>query len=671
MGIGIFTESGVSMNYKSVPWRAISAAAAFSLLAAGCNDSKPTSSSQADAPQSATAPSAALPFEEHSFSTQNSETVYTTLSSLNLSGTPYTSEIGALFTERDLSGSYDAITADIALDGTAVTIDGSGATAENGVLTITDEGTYLISGTLTDGQIVVDSEGKVQLLLDGADITCTDSAGIYIRSAKKAFITTVEGTVNSVTDGSSYVYAAEGENEPDAAIFSTDDLTLNGSGTLIVNGNYNEGITCKDNIVITDGTIEVTAPGNGIKGKDYTAVSGGVISVTAGADGIKASNATDAGMGFVYIEGGVLTIDAQEDGIQAETELLLCGGTLDIRAGGGTANAQPHAEQGFGWDQNQTTAESSDSVSTKGLKAGTLLWIAGSTIGVDAADDGLHSNGDLLIEATDLSIAAGGDGIHADAQAEISGGSVSITQSYEGLEAARILVTGGTVDITASDDGFNGSDGTSQGGMGTLSDCTLEILGGTVHVDAGGDGIDSNGTMLIGGGTVLVDGPTNNGNGAIDGNGGITCSGGVLIAAGSSGMAQAPSGTQNCLVVTLDSMQEGGTLVTLCDGDGAEILSFAPEKSYNSVVISTPALLTDSTCSVYIGGTSDAVQSFGLYEAGGYRSDGTLAGSVTITEPLSYIGTAGGMGGFGHPGGMQPPDGGMGAPGGMQPPLPR
>ncbi len=645
------------MHYQKSMWGCLSAAMVFSLLTVSCS-----SSQDGTDPTSETNPVAEMIAQNESSGEPSASIV-----SLADSSQVYSADLTNIFTDRDLSGSYDAITADITLEGDSATVDGAGAAVNGTDITITDEGTYRISGTLNDGQILVASEGKVQLLLNGVDLTCLDSAPIYIQSAKKIFITMVEGTENSVTDGSTYTYAVEGDNEPDAAIFSKDSLTLNGSGTLRINGNYNEGITCKDDLVIAGCTLNVTAAGNGIKGKDYVAIAGGTISVTAGSDGIKSDNAADAGMGFIYIENGTVTVDAQEDGIQAETELIVKGGTLDIMSGGGTANAEAHVSNDFGgrggWNDTGTeTTDAVDTVSTKGMKAGTLLYLENGTVAINSADDGFHSNGNIFLGGGVTTIAAGDDGIHADAQAEITGGSITVSQSYEGIEAANILIGGGTVAITASDDGFNASDGTSQGAMGTVSDCGLEISGGTIYVNADGDGLDSNGSLLISSGTVLVDGSVNSGNGALDSNGSIICSGGLLVAAGSSGMAEYPSGTQQTLVLTLDSFQAAGTLVTLCDDNGNEILSYAPAKEFNSVIISTPDILSGSSYSVFLGGTTNSSQQYGLYETGGYQGDGTEAGSFTAEDSISYIGTAGGSMDFhgtmgGDHGGM---DGGRG-----------
>ncbi len=644
--------------------RLIGAALTFSLLAAGCStEPAPNTVTQNEPAQTETAQTPPAENAHPGFFDNPAQTAvsaelpaYEALSR----GTDTT----ALFTERDLSGSYDRITAEIQLNGDTVSIDGTGASAEDTVITITDEGTYRITGTLSDGRVAVSSEGMVQLLLAGVNISCSDFAPIYIENAKKVFVTMEEGTENSLSDGMVYNYAAEGVNEPDAVIFSKDSMTIGGSGTLHVTGNYNEGITCKDDLVITSGSIHVKSVGNGIKGKDYVAVAGGEISVNADGDGMKSDNQTDSGMGFVYIQDGTLSITAAEDGIQADTELLIDGGSISVTAGGGIVNAVQHTEdfggRGGGFFRQDTTSEADDTaISTKALKAGSLLEISGGEHVLEAADDGLHANGSLSMTGGTVEITAGGDGIHADDRADFSGGNVIITQSYEGIEAAVIRCMGADIALTSSDDGFNASDGTAQGGMGIYSDgCCLVISDGTVHVDASGDGLDSNGLFFITGGTVYVDGPVNSGNGTLDTNSTIVCTGGELIAAGMSGMAEYPQGSHT-LVITLDTVQNAGTEVSVVGNDGSE-LRYMPKKSYNSLVIRSDLLQSGIHYTVYL--------------------DGTEAGSVDMAEETAFIGQAGSMmgGGFhGGRGGRQPsgempemPQGQMpGAPGrGMTPP---
>ena len=600
-----------------------------------------------------------------------------------------------LFSDRDKSAEYDDITAEIKLSGSSAETDGDGVSVDGSVITVSKEGVYRISGKLDDGQIIVSADkAKVQLILDNADITCKNSSPIYGVDSDKIFITLAENSVNTLTDGSSYTFADEQESEPDACIFSCDSITVNGSGSLSVNANFADGIYSKDDIVITGGNIIINSADDGIKGKDYVAINGGNFDITSGQDGIKSTETDDNAFGFVYIEGGDFSINAANDGIQAETDAVICGGDVDITCGGGYENASPKQNdrgfgggmtppEGFGGEMTPpdgfggemtppdgfggemtpprrdiqqtaalTTTETEDTVSdsTKGIKGGLSVEISGGDITVNSADDAIHSNGNITINGGISSLAAGGDGIHADNIIDITTGFVDITKSYEGIEAAVINISGGETAVISSDDGFNATDGTTQqGGMGTYSNgVELNISGGLVYVDAQGDGLDSNGNMNVCGGTVLVNGPTNSGNGALDSNGEILVNGGIFIAAGSSGMAEAPTenSAQYCVSAGISSVQEAGTLITLTDEKG-DILSFAPSKTFDHIVISTPDIEKGMTYNIEAGGSSSAENSFGLYEAGGYDGKGTNVGSFTAEDIISYVGEQSAMGGFG------------------------
>ena len=563
------------------------------------------------------------------------------------------SVITDLFSDRDLGGEIPDADTEITLNGSEVQINGDGASAEGSDIIITKEGVYRFTGALDDGQIIVnaDSQEKIQLILDNASVACSDSSAVYVQNADKVFITVPEGCESTLSDGETYTYTDASANEPDSAVFSADSLTINGGGTLNINGNYNEAVTSKDDIVITTCTLNIASKVNAVKGKDYVAVSGAEINIKAGGDGIKSTNIDEEGLGFVYVQDGNITINSAEDGIQADGEFICDGGSFDITSGGGSASAQPRNGNDFGGGfrrdmQTETTETEDTTISCKGIKGSAGIFIRGGGFNVDSSDDAVHSNSYTLVSDGMLTLSSGDDGIHSDAQLDITGGDITISESYEGIEAAVINAAGGNIDLKASDDGFNAGDGTAQGGMGTYSDgVMLNISAGTLIVDAGGDGLDSNGNMIISGGTVLVNGPTNDGNGALDGNGEMVCHGGIVVAAGSSGMAEYPgnSSTQNVMSATLDSTQQANTLVTLCGKDGEEILSFAPAKTFNSIVISTPDIVTGETYTLYTGGTSDASALGGLYENGGYKNDGTEAGSFTAEGTVSFIGGSQGM----------------------------
>jgi hypothetical protein len=545
----------------------------------------------------------------------------------------------------------------IELAGDVITFEGEGATVDGSVVTITSAGTYRVSGTLDDGQIIVDTQDEetVYLVLDGVDITSSTSAPIYVSNAEKTVITLAARSENSVTDGDSYVFEDADSDEPDAAVFSKDDLTINGSGSLTVNANYNNGITSKDDLKITGGNITVNAVNDGIKGRDSIALLDGIITVDAGGDGLQSNNDEDVEKGYVFIEGGTLSITAGLDGIQAQTSLTVSGGEITIITGGGSIESSSgSAWGGRGMEGNPNeTAESA-----KGLKAGTDLTIMDGGIQISSLDDAIHSNDSITIEGGDLLLASGDDGLHADATLTINGGDLTITQSYEGLESVVITINDGTIHLTASDDGINASSGKSgdqagaqptwgQGPGGFESgDNYLYINGGYVVVNANGDGIDANGSIEMTAGTVIVNGPTNDGNGPLDYLGAFNISGGYLVAVGSAGMAQAPSttSTQYSVMYNFASPQAAGTMVHLETESGQDVLTFVPIKQYQSVLLSSPKLENGSTYILYSGGSSSGTASDGLYSGGTYTG-GTQVTSFTITSMVT--GESIGMGGFG------------------------
>ncbi|MEK5399920.1 carbohydrate-binding domain-containing protein [Paenibacillus sp. FSL K6-2859] len=617
------------------------------------------------------------------------------------------------FDEDDSNTSWTADqSTDIALAGTSAVVEGAGAESKDGSVAIIAAGTYVLSGKLSDGQIVINNQddGIVHLVLNGVNITDSDSAAIYIKEAGKVIITLEDGTENSVSDGATYVYADDTTDEPSAAIFSKADLTINGTGKLSVSANYNDGITSKDDLKIMSGILEIQAADDGIVGKDLVAVQDGSISITAEGDGIKSTNDTETDKGFIGITAGTFDIQAGNDGIQAETALVIDGGTYTLVTGGGNENGEvktgdPGAGMGMRGNRGQgtggqapgttdtstseakpetmpeasqqeasttsTTAES-ETVSTKGLKAGGDISVNNGTFNIDSADDAVHSNSNIAIAAGEFNIKTGDDGIHADALVAISGGKIDITKSYEGIEGANIAMSGGEAHVVSSDDGVNvagGNDEVTVGGgpqeQDQFSDAAANVLtisGGTLTVDATGDGLDSNGSIVMSGGTVIVNGPTNSGNGALDYDGSFEQSGGTLIAAGSSGMAQATSDTssQHAVSMTFPQIQKAGALVHLEDSEGNTILTFAPSKDYQSLVMSSPDLKDGGSYTLYSGGTSTGSEANGLYTDGEYTG-GTKVVTFEITSSVTWLnesgvttantnqGPGGGGGGKGRP----------------------
>ncbi|MER2226184.1 MAG: carbohydrate-binding domain-containing protein [Carnobacterium sp.] len=522
------------------------------------------------------------------------------------------------FSSDDLEVGYDESEATtVQLTDDQSTSDGEGATIEDNIVTITTGGTYLVSGTLSDGQIKVtapDTE-EVHLIFDGVEITSSSSAPLLIEEAEKVFVTLAEGSENTLTDkagSTASIGTGDDATTIDGTIFSKADLTVNGSGNLTVNGNTNHGIVSKDDLIIVSGTYQITAVGQGLSGKDAIKIKDGTFTFNTGTDGIQSDNDQEEGRGFVYIAGGDFVIDAEQDGIQAETLLQIDGGTFDITAGGGSANAVAKTSEGMDFfnqtaetetEENLDTDDTS-STSTKGLKATGELIINDGTITINAADDTVHTDGNMILSGGTLSLASGDDGLHANNDVQLNGSTVAITESYEGIEGKTITISDGEITVLASDDGLNASSGTSttseQTGPGETagsSENALIISGGTLTVNSSGDGLDSNGTIEISGGLTTVSGPENDGNGTIDSNGDTIITGGTLKAAGSSGMAVtfSESSSQASVLYGFENTYEAGSEIELSDADGTILLSWTADKSFTSVQFSSADLAVDET----------------------------------------------------------------------------
>ncbi len=555
----------------------------------------------------------------------------------------------------------------VTLNGDNLSASGEGITANGSQAVITSAGNYRISGTLTNGQITVstDEKGTVRLILDNAVINNASGSPVFIEKAEKVIIVLVDGSQNTLTDGATYLFANPDEDEPNAVLFSKADLTITGNGALTINGNYEDGINGKDCLIIDSGTISVNAVDDGIRGKDYLVIKSGSVSVVSTGDGLKSDNSEDTATGFVQILTGVINVLSGGDAISAQSDIVISGGEFSLTSGGGST---------------QTIA---DTLSAKAIKADGNITVENGVFVIDSAEDAIHAGGTLTVNNGTFSISSGDDGMHSDTAVTINNGTVNIQKSYEGIEGAVITLNGGEINIKASDDGINVSTGTGEGemmgrggqmgpGMGEAAGQEsftytgsnyLYINGGMILVDADGDGLDSNGAVEMTGGLVIVNGPIENMNGALDYDSGFKMNGGILIAAGSAGMAQAPGSysSQNSLLVNFDAAQAAGTIVSIRTAAGEDVITFAPAKSFQSLLVSSPDLVTGQTYQIYLGGSSSETNLNGLFEGGAY-SGGTLYQEATLSSVITTLGSAGGF--MGGPGGGM---GGRGGPGGGQP----
>lgn len=625
-------------------------------------------------------------------------------------------EIDPDYTADELDYDYDeAEVVAITLNGDNISCKSSDVNIDGSTITIQKAGTYLLSGTLTAGNIIVDSDDKenVRLIFNGVEISNSTTTPLYIKNAEKTIVTLVDGTENTVSDGENYILDDESNNEPNGTIFSKDDLVINGLGSLTINANYNHGIQSKNLLKIISGNIDIISNGDSIIGKDGVIVKEAVINIESQEDGIKATK-VEENKGYIYLDNPEITIKAKKDGIQAVTCLYVKDGKYNIETGETNENSQ-------------SNSDTSTDYSRKGMKAGVNITIENGEYTIDSEDDGIHSNNSITVNAGTVNIASKDDGVHADTELTINNGDIKVSESDEGLEAKYITINDGNIDITTSDDGINASSGSSttldsgnapgagnrpelptnengeadtntgnipempanengeadtnagnipempanengevdtnagnrpempanensenilgnngrmmpgggQGGFDESDGSELVINGGIVHVNAGGDGIDSNGTITINGGEIYVDGPTSGGDGALDYADTCEINGGILVAAGSIGMAIAPTSgsTQYSVNAAFSKTYNGETKVTVKDSSGNEVLTYTPAKNFQSFVFSTDKLKSGETYTIYAGDTQE--------------------GTFTVSDITTTVGNvSSGMGG-GKPGGMQ------------------
>ena len=331
-----------------------------------------------------------------------------------------------LFSDRDLSGEYDTEGAvKVVLNKTGIECSDEGVEVSGSNATITKAGTYILSGTLDNGSIIVDAdkEDKVQLVLSGVTINSDTFAAIYVRQADKVFITLDEGTENILSN--SGTFSQIDDNEVDAVIFSKDDITVNGKGTLKINCAAGNGISGKDEVTITGGVIEIEAAKHAIRAKDSLAIADGSFKLVSDNDGLHAENGDDDSLGNIYITGGDFNIQVADDAIHANSLLQIDGGTFDITAAEGLEGTYIKVNDGTilinaSDDGVNAAYKSSAYTPTFEMNGGTL------TINMGAGDtDAVDSNADLIINGGTIDI-TGQSAFDYDGTAQHNGGTIIV-----------------------------------------------------------------------------------------------------------------------------------------------------------------------------------------------------------------------------------------------------
>lgn len=548
----------------------------------------------------------------------------------------------------------------ITFDGTSAAVSGPGAQADGGYVIINRAGTYELSGTLANGRIVVNAKGEdVVLILNGVNITCSNSSPLYVYKASTVTLIANGKTENVFTDGNDYDFSLDFcdsvESEPNAAIFSKADLILRGTGTITAKGSYSSGIIGKDNLKIVNTTVNVDAANNGINGKDSLTIQNSTVTVNAVNDGLRSTQDKDPTLGYGLFTDSNITVIAGGDGIQIETGLTVENCSMSVKTGGGSFAEGDGSQKGIKCNQGYVN-----------FKSGAAYF--------DCADDAFNVAGNLSVSGGVINILTGDDALHSDGAINVSGGTTVVTMCREGLEGMSVDISGGTVYVNSKSDGINAAGGSDhQGFDGVGGDFAanagnhINISGGYVYVNADGDGMDSNGNINLTGGTLIIAGPSSGMDGAIDYNGDFYLDGGTLLAYGSKNMAQAPDNlTQNCISVTFDSTVESGKYINI-SGNG-ESFTFLTENIAENMIFSSPMLVSGKEYTVSYGGKYSGGENLDSVYSGGKYSGGDSL-KLTVDDYLSaygQVGMGGSMGGqhFGEPG-MRGGFHGEGKPGGF------
>lgn len=422
-------------------------------------------------------------------------------------------------------------------------------------LNITSSGVYHLTGSLTDQNIIVNVvDGKVKLILDDVTIKNSKGPAIVCYAADDLVIELVGKNV--LEDGETY--DSSYDEDVSGVIYSKDDLTLQGDGTLNLVANHLDGIVGKDDLKFNSGTYNIVASDDGIRGKDSVYIVDGDFTINANGDAIKSTNETSVGKGFILIEGGSFDLTTKAKGLKAINSILVYDGDFNITS----------------------------------------------------IDDAVHTNNYIGIMGGDFTISSSDDGMHADKELFIDNGIINIKKSHEGLESQAITINGGEISIISNDDGINAGGGADSSannrqGAGMFDaniDCILSINGGDIYINASGDGADSNGYLYFSGGTTVIDGPTNNGNGALDAGVDIVQTGGTVIAIGASGMAEAISSSSSIYNVSiyLTSTEPASTKIKIKDSAGETIASHVSAKTFNHIAIGTPDFKLGETYTIYL-----------------------------------------------------------------------
>ncbi len=527
-----------------------------------------------------------------------------------------------------------------------------GYKTEGTTLTITEAGTYLVTGSCRSGSIVIKKGVTgVKLVLQDLTLSCDSTAPLLLKKGASADVI-ISGRV-VLTDLEDPSKDGTDDNFEGTAVKVNGEgavLTVYGNGTLVADGSRcKNGIKAGEGskIVINGAKISVSAANNGIASDGSIEINGGNIGITCENDGLKSEPDETASEGKITINAGQITIDAGGDGIQARSSVVINGGTLKITAGSDGIQSYENITITAGTFDitcgggSGSTSFNDDTLSAKGIKVSPetdeedfdgLISISGGTFSVDSADDAIHSDGNVTITGGVFAISTGDDGVHANNELRLGTENgyerdpdFEIKKSYEGLEAANMYIYSGRYRIQASDDGINAAGGSSNGsdfgfgwgndfgrggggrpgggpgggfpgggpgGFGEAGDYNIYVYGGEVYIDCTGDGIDSNGAIYLYGGTLTVLSMQANGdNSPLDCESELVIEGATVFGAGSSGMMR--SGPSGQAYLQSSSRVAAGTVINVTSGNTV-VYSEKLVRNVSFIIFSSPTVSGNS-----------------------------------------------------------------------------
>ena len=528
---------------------------------------------------------------QSSVSTDNSNQPMPRMMNVSLEGVDLNAELTSSVVDKEIKNkdkevNYDKSTSTIiTLNGDSISFQGEGVTVGNSTVTITQAGTYVISGNLNNGQIIVDAADTddVRIVLENVNIHSETSAAIYVRNADKLIVTLPSGTTNTLSGGSTYENIDE--NNIDGVIFSKDDLTINGEGILNINANYKHGIVSKNDLNIVGGTFNINSVSQALSGKDAVKIYGGVFNIESQGKGIKSENVDETEKGNIYITGGEFNLNTVDDALHTSGSIVIDGGNFTIK----TEDDGMHADKD--------------------------LVINGGNINITESYEGLEGY-KVVINGGDVNIVASDDGINAvnpdnTNTVEVTQETTSNTTTTEATQNTTNNMNTAPVPPTDASGMMAGKMARPNTDNGMVNDPSayIKITGGNTTVNASGDGIDSNGSVLITGGNLYVSGSSARGDGALDYNGVAKIEGGTVVAVGGIGMNQSfgSESTQYSISYSVNAQGSENNAVKLIDDSGNVVVSWEnPPKAYSSVVVSSPDLKQNGNYKLQTG--SDIIE---------------------------------------------------------------